>query len=112
MGESGIAGPGADLTRLTLHEVTHGERETLHWWLQLDDGHNLLAIVSAPTGALREHTPGELAAQLRQDPDTDDAQLTGANWPAGCIAATPTPPRDWNSDGSPRPPPGAVTCAP
>ncbi|MEU4039886.1 hypothetical protein [Streptomyces collinus] len=82
VGESGIAGPGADLTRLTLHEVTHGLRETVHRWLQLDDGHNLLAIVSAPTGVLREHTPGELGAELRQDPDTDDARLTGelAGW--------------------------------
>ncbi|MFF5030314.1 hypothetical protein ACFY2J_39800 [Streptomyces collinus] len=69
VGESGIAAPGADLTRMTLHEVTHGRRETLHRWLQLDDGHNLLAIAiaiaiaSAPTGLLREHTPGELAAE-------------------------------------------------
>lgn len=98
VGESGIAGPDADLTRMTLHEVTHGRRETLHRWLQLDDGHNLLVIVSAPTGALREHTPGELAAELRQDPDTDGAR-SSANWPAGCTAATPTHPRAWNSDG-------------
>ncbi|AGS66891.1 hypothetical protein [Streptomyces collinus] len=82
MGDSGIAGPGADLTRMTLHEVTHGRRETLHRWLQLDDGHNLLAIASAPAGVLREHTPGELAAELRQAPDTDDARLTDelAGW--------------------------------
>ncbi|WP_317447494.1 hypothetical protein [Streptomyces collinus] len=57
VGESGIAGPGADLTRLTLHEVTHGSRETLHRWLQLDDGQQQLAVVSAPFAVLREHTP-------------------------------------------------------
>lgn len=57
VGESGIAGPGTDLTRLTLHKVTHGLRETLHRWLQLDGGQQQLAIVSAPSGVLCEHTP-------------------------------------------------------
>ncbi|WP_330342646.1 hypothetical protein [Streptomyces sp. NBC_00557] len=81
-GRSGIDRPGADLTRITVHEVTHGRQETLRRWLQLDDGRRQLAIVSADAEGLREHTPGELAVQLMHDPDTDDAQLTQqlADW--------------------------------
>lgn len=82
VGESGIARPGADLTRLTLEEVTHGPQETLRRWLQRDDGARTLTIVSAEPGSLREHTPGELAARLRDDPADDQTQLTGmlADW--------------------------------
>ncbi|WP_217127907.1 hypothetical protein [Streptomyces sp. AC558_RSS880] len=82
VGESGIARLGADLTRLTLEEVTHGPQETLRRWLQRDDGARTLTIVSADSGGLCEHTPGELAARLRDDPAGDQTQLTGmlADW--------------------------------
>ncbi|MEU7031585.1 hypothetical protein AB0A60_33420 [Streptomyces sp. NPDC046275] len=76
VGESGIARAGADLTHIALHDVTHGRSETLRRWLQLDDGIRHLAILTAEDGALREHTPGELAAELMRDPGTDEARLT------------------------------------
>ncbi|MER7000698.1 hypothetical protein [Streptomyces sp. NPDC000410] len=82
VGECGIAHPGADLTRIAVQEVTHGRAETLRRWLHLDDGTRHLAIISAESGALREHTPGELAADLMHDPARDEARLTGllAGW--------------------------------
>lgn len=82
VGESGIARAGADLTRITLQEVTHGRQETLRRWLQLDDGVRQLAIITGDPGGMREHTPGELAAQLMHDPASDEARLTDllANW--------------------------------
>lgn len=82
VGESGIARAGADLTRITVQEVTHGRQETLRRWLQLDDGVRQLAIITAELGGLREHTPGHLAAQLVQDPASDEARLTDllASW--------------------------------
>ncbi|MEW2290710.1 hypothetical protein [Streptomyces sp. NPDC047841] len=61
-GESGVARTGADLTRVTLEEVTHGRAETLRRWVQLDDGVRQLAVLTAEPGGLREHTPGDLAA--------------------------------------------------
>ncbi|WP_327391322.1 hypothetical protein OG728_39535 (plasmid) [Streptomyces microflavus] len=82
VGESGIARPGADLTRITLQEVTHGPHETLRRWVELDDGVQHLAIITAEPDGLREHTPGELAAHLVHDPADDQAQLTDllAGW--------------------------------
>ncbi|MFG3207372.1 hypothetical protein [Streptomyces sp. NPDC048192] len=82
VGRTGIARTGADLTRITVHEVTHRRSETLRRWLQLDDGRRQLAIVTADADGLHEHTPGELAVQLMHDPDTDHAQLTQhlADW--------------------------------
>ncbi|MFD6335087.1 hypothetical protein ACFWGI_36685 [Streptomyces niveus] len=82
VGETGIARAGADLTRIVPQEVTHGHRETLRRWLQLDDGVQQLAIISADSGGLREHTPGELAAQLMHDPAGGEARLTDllASW--------------------------------
>ncbi|MFE1782129.1 hypothetical protein ACFW9F_05960 [Streptomyces sp. NPDC059506] len=81
-GETGIARAGADLTRITLQEVTHGRAETLRRWLQLDDGTRHLAIITAAPGGLHEHTPGKLAAELLLDPATDEARLTDllAGW--------------------------------
>ncbi|MGW6144408.1 hypothetical protein [Streptomyces sp. NPDC055140] len=82
VGESGIARMGADLTRIARQEVTHGRQETVRRWLKLDDGVQQLAIITADPGGLREHTPGELAAELMQDPATDAARLTDllASW--------------------------------
>ncbi|WP_440581222.1 hypothetical protein [Streptomyces sp. PT19] len=82
VGETGIARPGADLTRIALQEVIHGPQETLRRWLQLDDGARHLAIITAEPGGLREHTPGKLAAELMRDPATDEARLTDllAGW--------------------------------
>ncbi|MET8816397.1 hypothetical protein ABZW47_30905 [Streptomyces sp. NPDC004549] len=82
VGESGIARAGADLARITLQEVTRGRQETLRRWLQLDDGVRHLAIITGDPGGLREHTPGELAAQLMRDPASDEARLTDllASW--------------------------------
>jgi hypothetical protein len=82
VGETGIARVGADLTRIAVQEVTHGRQETLRRWLQLDDGVRQLAIITADPGGLREHTPGELAAQLMHDPASDEARLTDllASW--------------------------------
>jgi hypothetical protein len=82
VGETGIARSGADLTRIALEEVAHGRPETLRRWLQLDDGVRQLAILTAEPGGLREHTPGELAAELMHDPGNDEARLTGllASW--------------------------------
>lgn len=82
VGESGIARPGADLTRIALQDVTHGRTETLRRWLQLDDGERHLVILTTESGVLREHTPGELAAELLQDPGGDEARLTEqlASW--------------------------------
>ncbi|MCZ1011965.1 hypothetical protein O1L68_40355 [Streptomyces lydicus] len=82
LGETGIARPEADLARVTLEEVTEGSQETLHRWLQLDNGQEQLAIISAESGVLHEHTPGELAAQLMHGPDTDEAPLAHqlASW--------------------------------
>lgn len=81
-GETGIARTGADLTRIALQEVTRGRQETLRRWLHLDDGAGNLAILTAESGGLREHTPGELAAQLMHDPASDEARLTDllASW--------------------------------
>ncbi|MGW6202100.1 hypothetical protein ACWF9B_00370 [Streptomyces sp. NPDC055089] len=76
VGETGIARAGADLTRIVHEEVTHGRAETLRRWLQLDDGVRNLAILTAESRDLREHTPGELAAQLLHDPAADEARLT------------------------------------
>ncbi|MFF8618810.1 hypothetical protein [Streptomyces sp. NPDC015350] len=82
VGESGIARAGADLTRIVLQEVTRGQQETLRRWLQLDDKVRHLAIITAEADGLHEHTPGELAAQLMHDPDSDEARLTHllASW--------------------------------
>ncbi|MFI0813501.1 hypothetical protein [Streptomyces echinatus] len=82
VGESGIARAGADLTRIALQDVTHGRAETLRRWLQLDDGVRHLAILTTESGVLREHTPGELAAELMHDPASDEARLTEqlASW--------------------------------
>ncbi|MGP3634483.1 hypothetical protein ACTU45_14105 [Streptomyces sp. 24-1644] len=82
MGETGIARPGTDPTRIALQEVTHGRQETLRRWLQLDDAVRHLAIITADPGGLREHTPGELAAELMHDPSNDEARLTDllASW--------------------------------
>ncbi|MEU9761911.1 hypothetical protein AB0D98_19620 [Streptomyces sp. NPDC047987] len=82
VGETGIARTGADPTRVALQEVTHGQQETLRRWLQLDDGVRHLAIITAEPGGLREHTPGELAAELMHDPASDEARLTDslAGW--------------------------------
>src|SRR5690606_24301766 len=82
VGETGIARTGADPTRIALQEVTHGQQETLRRWLQLDDGVRHLAIITADPGGLREHTPGELAAELLHDPASDKARLTDslASW--------------------------------
>ncbi|PWJ02268.1 hypothetical protein DKG34_39545 [Streptomyces sp. NWU49] len=98
VGESGIARPGFDPARLTLQEVTRGRAEALSRWLELDDGQRQLAIVSTEQGAVREHTPGELAAHLTRDADTDQDRLTDllAGWlhrrksgtPSGWAAAT------------------------
>ncbi|WP_234375158.1 MULTISPECIES: hypothetical protein [unclassified Streptomyces] len=76
VGESGIARADADLTRIALHEVTHGRAETLRRWLQLDDGVRHLAVLTAELGVLREHTPGELAAELMRDPAGDEARFS------------------------------------
>lgn len=82
VGESGIARAGSDLTRIEVQEVTYGRSETLRRWLQLDNGVGHLAILTTEDSGLREHTPGELAAELMHSPDTDEAQLTGllASW--------------------------------
>ncbi|WP_435059692.1 hypothetical protein [Streptomyces sp. bgisy060] len=82
VGESGISRAGADLTRIMLQDVTHGRAETLRRWLQLDDGVRHLAILTTESGVLREHTPGELAADLLHDPASDEARLTEqlASW--------------------------------
>lgn len=82
VGETGVAHSGADLTRIAVQEVTHGRAETLRRWLQLDNGMRQLAIITAEPGGLREHTPGELAAELMHDPGNDEARLTGllASW--------------------------------
>ncbi|MFF7858746.1 hypothetical protein [Streptomyces sp. NPDC007904] len=82
VGESGIARPGFDHSRLTLLEVIRSPAQALSRWLQLDDGQRQLAIVSTEQGALREHTPGELAVHLMRDSDTDQARLTDllAGW--------------------------------
>ncbi|MFI1790893.1 hypothetical protein ACH40D_21080 [Streptomyces olivaceoviridis] len=82
MGETGVARAGADLTRVTLEEVAHGRAETLRRWLLLDDGVRHLAVLTAEPGGLREHTPGELAADLMHDPAVDQARLTDmlAGW--------------------------------
>ncbi|MFI1840455.1 hypothetical protein [Streptomyces olivaceoviridis] len=76
VGETGVARAGADLTRVTLEEVAHGRAETLRRWLLLDDGVRHLAILTAEPGGLREHTPGELAADLMHDPAVDQTRLT------------------------------------
>ncbi|MYS33439.1 hypothetical protein K388_06668 [Streptomyces sp. KhCrAH-43] len=76
VGESGIARAGADLSRITSQDVTQGRAETLRRWLQLDDGGRHLAILTTESGTLREHTPGELAAELLHDPAHDEARLT------------------------------------
>ncbi|WP_331725294.1 hypothetical protein [Streptomyces zaomyceticus] len=82
VGESGITRTGADPSRIRLQEITHGRAETLRRWLQTEDGTTHLAILTAQAGVLREHTPGELAADLLRDPATDEARLTGqlADW--------------------------------
>ncbi|MFD7956039.1 hypothetical protein ACFV4X_21400 [Streptomyces ardesiacus] len=82
VGETGIARAGADLTRIASQDVTHGRAETLRRWLQLDDGVRHLAILTTESGVLREHTPGELAAELLHDPAGDEARLTEqlADW--------------------------------
>lgn len=82
LGETGVARPGADLTRVTVEETTEGIQETLRRWLHLDDGRRQLAIISTDLGSLREHTPGELTAQLLHDPANDEAQVTSqlASW--------------------------------
>lgn len=92
VGESGIARTGFDPARLTLQEITHGWEETLSRWLELDDGQRQLAIVSTETGVLREHTPGELAAHLMRDADTDRDRLTDllAGWLHRRKTATPS----------------------
>ncbi|MGW3390501.1 hypothetical protein [Streptomyces cinereoruber] len=77
VGESGIARAGADLSRIRLREVTRGRAETLQRWLRLEDGNRHMAVLSVQGGVLREHTPGELAADLMRDPATDEARLTG-----------------------------------
>ncbi|MEU7305352.1 hypothetical protein [Streptomyces sp. NPDC007206] len=51
VGRTGIARTGADLTGITVHEVTHGRPETLRRWLQLDDGRRQL-------GHRRRRRPG------------------------------------------------------
>ncbi|MGZ2361687.1 hypothetical protein LRE75_34270 [Streptomyces sp. 372A] len=76
VGESGIARAGADLTRITRQDVTHGRNETLRRWLQLDDGVRHLVILTIESDTLREHTPGELAAEMMHDPAVDEARLT------------------------------------
>lgn len=80
VGESGIAAPGADLTRITVETVARGRAETLSAWLRLDDGTGQLAVLTVDEDGLREHSPGELAAEL--PPDTDQVQLTEqlASW--------------------------------
>ncbi|MFE8941132.1 hypothetical protein ACFYNX_27120 [Streptomyces sp. NPDC007872] len=82
VGESGIARVGADLSHIRLREVTRGRAEALSRWLRLEDGTRHLAVLSVQAGVLREHTPGELAADLMRDPVTDEARLTGqlADW--------------------------------
>lgn len=82
VGETGIARTGADLTRIAVQEVTRGRMETLRRWLRLDDGTRQLAVITAEPGGLREHTPGELAADLLHDPASDEARLTDllADW--------------------------------
>ncbi|GAA2720609.1 MULTISPECIES: hypothetical protein [Streptomyces] len=82
VGESGIARADADLSRITAQDVTHGREKTLRRWLRLDDGVRHLAILTTESGTLREHTPGELAAELLHDPANDEARLTEqlASW--------------------------------
>ncbi|MFI1701415.1 hypothetical protein ACH419_36420 [Streptomyces bobili] len=82
LGETGITRTGAGLTRIAVQEVTHGRMETLRRWLQLDDGTRQLAVVTTEFGGLREHTPGQLAADLLHDRDSDEARLTDmlAGW--------------------------------
>lgn len=82
VGETGIARSGADLTRIEVQEVIRGRQETLRRWLQLDNGTGQLAIVTTEAEALREYSPGELAAELMHDPNTDQARLTHvlADW--------------------------------
>ncbi|MER5888050.1 hypothetical protein ABT160_29885 [Streptomyces sp. NPDC001941] len=74
-GESGIARPGADLTRIRQEDLTRGRAATLRRWLELDEGTRPLAILSSERGVLREHTPGELAAALMRDLTGDEARL-------------------------------------
>ena len=76
VGKTGIARAGADHARIALQDVTHGRAETLRRWLQLDDGVRHLAICTSESGVLREHTPGELAAELLHDAAGDEARLT------------------------------------
>ncbi|MGX1127920.1 hypothetical protein RKD49_000110 [Streptomyces glaucescens] len=82
VGETGIARTGADLTRITLQEITRGRTEILRRWLHLEDGSGQLAIITAELGGLREHTPGELAAGLMHDPAGAEVRLTDllAGW--------------------------------
>ncbi|MEV0965512.1 hypothetical protein AB0J25_23530 [Streptomyces sp. NPDC049910] len=82
VGETGIARPGADLTRIALQEVAHGRQEALRRWLRLDDGARHLAIITAEPGGLREHTSGDLAAAVMHDPASDKVRLTDmlADW--------------------------------
>ncbi|MEU6071909.1 hypothetical protein ABZ864_47700 [Streptomyces sp. NPDC047082] len=54
----------AGLASIEVQEVCRGQEETLHRWLQLDDGQRQLVIITAGTGVLAEYTPGELAAPL------------------------------------------------
>ncbi|WP_331725937.1 hypothetical protein [Streptomyces sp. NBC_00470] len=81
-GTTGITRPGADLNRVTVLEVAHDRAQTLHRWLQLDDGERQLAVISCDLGILREHTPGELAAQLARDSAAPAGQLAPelASW--------------------------------
>jgi hypothetical protein len=82
MGKTGIARPGADLTRITVQEVTRGRLDTLRRWLQLDDGRRHLAIIGADIDGLREYTPGELTAQLMHARIADEAEIAAllASW--------------------------------
>ncbi|MFF7115427.1 hypothetical protein ACFY91_24390 [Streptomyces albogriseolus] len=76
VGKTGIARAGVDHARIALQDVTHGRAETLRRWLQLDDGVRHLAICTSESGVLREHTPGELAAELLHDAAGDETRLT------------------------------------
>ncbi|TQK42342.1 hypothetical protein FBY35_3734 [Streptomyces sp. SLBN-118] len=76
VGETGAVRSADGIARLSLQEVCRGQQETLRRWLQLDDGQRQLAISAADLGALRELTPGDLAADLLRDPASDEAQLT------------------------------------
>ncbi|MFH8927147.1 hypothetical protein ACH4D4_08860 [Streptomyces pristinaespiralis] len=61
VGETGIARTGADLTRITLQELTRGRPETLRRRLQLDNGTGRLAIISAEGDGLDLLIPGRPA---------------------------------------------------